>query len=191
MGRGSGWRLGVIAAFSVLIVVYIALQIFLFQVEEYYIPMAILILFMFSGITIKLMFEGRPVEVYTMFQNQLIWISILLIAVAFIVLKVLTIVTALSMTLPNVLFAVLAAICETWGINAGVQTAIEFISGSNWLGVFGGAGVAVGVHWAVYGQTALVLVFVFLSFFVLNMVYKLSGDRLEVPMIAHILFNVL
>ena len=186
----KGWRLGVLAATSIVVVVYIALQIFLFQQSEYYIPIGVLILFMFSGIVIKLMFHGRPAEIYTMLDARLRWMSVALIMAGFVAIRLLAWVTALSVSLPTVLFGILAAICETWGVNAGVQTAFEVMSGSNWIGVVAGAGVAVGLHWQVYAQTGMVLVFVGLAFVVLNILYKLSGDRLEIPMITHILHNV-
>lgn len=189
--KTRGWRLGVIAGFSIIAVVYIALQIFLFQLEELYLPVGILVLFMFSGIAIKMVLQGKPKEYYTMFQNRFLWISVVMIAVGFLILRVLVLVSTLSFSIPDLLLGALSAICETWGINAGIQLVIELLSGSRWLGVIGGAGFAMGLHWRVYGQTGNVLIFVFLSFLVLNIIYKISGDRLEVPMIIHLLFNVL
>lgn len=176
---------------SFLVVVYIALQIVLFEQTQYFLPMGVLVLFMFAGIIAKVMVHGRPLEVYTAVQSKYIWATIALVLAGFIAIKIVGALTALSLSVADVMFGVLAAICETWGVNAGIQTIVEFLSGSNWLGVFAGAGVAVFIHWRIYGELFWVLVYVFVAFTILNIIYKLSGDRLEVPMLAHILVNIL
>jgi membrane protease YdiL (CAAX protease family) len=142
---------------------------------------------MLFGLSVYLFFGGREGP-----QPDFVTLA-LAVVLGFAAIKILGFLILVSARLASVggwLIGVLAAICETWFTHAGIQASVARIAGTRWAGVAVAPFIAAAYHLGVYGQSGTALLFVFASFVVLCTAYALT-DRLEIPMLIHLLVNVL
>lgn len=184
------WFLGVISGASLLAVGYIVLQTLLYQVEALYWPVGTLTIAMIFGLALKLMVYGKPKGVYTILSSTLLWNTLLLVfAGTLIIIVSMSLLTATLSAVDTLLLAGMAAVCESWAI-AGVQDVADYYTDLAPVGIVFGALFACFLHFMVYGSVWLVLGGVFVGFLVLNTAYYLSGGRVEVPILIHLIYNL-
>jgi membrane protease YdiL (CAAX protease family) len=96
-----------------------------------------------------------------------------------------------SVPISGTLFMMLMAVSEETLFRGFLTTMLVKMTGSSLIGVALSSGVGVAYHAAVYGTSNMNMAIVFGSFVVLGFTYVLSGNRLSVPMTAHVIVNYL
>lgn len=191
-------RLSVVAALSVLLAGYIVALVYIFQIQPLLHPISTLGYLLIVGIAGRLLFVGSPRGITTMFRKELIGDLLVLIAAGVLAIRLTGLASAgLALSTNDVIVGGMAALCESWFVHGCVQTGIIrlFDMGGynligNAFGILGGAGVACLLHWYIYGTMINALVYVAGAFAILCVGYWLSGERLEVPIIVHVIINL-
>jgi len=90
------------------------------------------------------------------------------------------------------MFVMLMGISETVFFQGFLQTVIyEITRGNAFFSVLGTSVIAGVYHAAVYGLSDSLIFFVIGGFIILCLAYHFSGNRISVPMVAHVIVNFL
>jgi hypothetical protein len=96
-----------------------------------------------------------------------------------------------AVPISGTLFMMLMAVSEETIFRGFLLTMITKMTGSSLIGVALSSVVGMVYHAAVYGVSNMNMAIVFGSFAVLGFTYIMSGNRLSVPMSAHVIMNLI
>lgn len=183
--------ISVIGVICVLIAFFVAALSLIFA-TDFANQVLTLTMLMIAGMMMRSFFIGTPKGTDTMFRSDILFRNIILMIVGVVLIKLVAIFSfSLSVALATggLVILGLAAITESWFVHGGVQSTVKELTGSTWIAIFSSAGLACLMHFFVYGASGQTLLYVFGAFLVLSATYAYSGERIEVPIIIHLIIN--